>query len=183
MIRIAWKSRRDCLAQMVEVGFSPNCAQRIRDVSLFVQRLEILLGEDEFEIPLVGEFNVRNAAMAAIAAAILPACLSEDSRGAQEFQGNRAPAGSTRRSARRQGDRRFRSSSDRYRADPAGDAASLSRPSDMGGFRAAIEHYAARGFSAAIAGCVETGRRRFYLAGGAAGTDPGSGPTQSAKRW
>jgi UDP-N-acetylmuramate: L-alanyl-gamma-D-glutamyl-meso-diaminopimelate ligase len=59
---------RDCLAQMVEVGFSRNCAQRIRDVAFSSKGSRFKLGEDTFEIPLIGEFNVRNAAMAATAA-------------------------------------------------------------------------------------------------------------------
>jgi UDP-N-acetylmuramate: L-alanyl-gamma-D-glutamyl-meso-diaminopimelate ligase len=59
---------RDCLAQMVEVGFSKNCAQRIRDVAYSSKGSRFKLGEDTFEIPLIGEFNVRNAAMAATAA-------------------------------------------------------------------------------------------------------------------
>src|SRR5437660_4218359 len=59
---------RDCLAQMVEVGFSKNCAQRIRDVSYSSKGSRFRLGEETFEIPLVGEFNVRNAAMAATSA-------------------------------------------------------------------------------------------------------------------
>jgi UDP-N-acetylmuramate: L-alanyl-gamma-D-glutamyl-meso-diaminopimelate ligase len=59
---------RDCLAQMVEVGFSKNCAQRIRDVTYSSGGSRFKLGDDVFEIPLVGEFNVHNAAMAATAA-------------------------------------------------------------------------------------------------------------------
>ena len=59
---------KDCLAQMVEVGFSKNCAQRIRDVSYSSAASRFKLDEDVFEIPLVGEFNVHNAAMAATAA-------------------------------------------------------------------------------------------------------------------
>src|SRR6058998_1927752 len=59
---------RDCLAQMIEVGFSNNCAQRIRDVAYSAKGSRFKLGEETFEIPLIGEFNVRNAAMAAIAA-------------------------------------------------------------------------------------------------------------------
>src|SRR5213593_4036136 len=59
---------RDCLAQMIEVGFSKNCAQRIRDVAYSAKGSRFKLGEETFEIPLIGEFNVRNAAMAAIAA-------------------------------------------------------------------------------------------------------------------
>jgi UDP-N-acetylmuramate: L-alanyl-gamma-D-glutamyl-meso-diaminopimelate ligase len=59
---------RDCLGQMIEVGFSKNCAQRIRDVAYSSSGSRFKLGDDVFEIPLVGEFNVRNAAMAAMAA-------------------------------------------------------------------------------------------------------------------
>src|SRR3954451_3728188 len=59
---------RDCLAQIVEVGFSKNCAQRIRDVAYSSGGSRFKLGDDVFEIPLVGGFNVHNAAMAATAA-------------------------------------------------------------------------------------------------------------------
>src|SRR5437763_3192914 len=59
---------KDCLAQMIEVGFSKNCAQRIRDVAYSSGGSRFKLGEETFEIPLIGEFNVRNAAMAATAA-------------------------------------------------------------------------------------------------------------------
>jgi len=59
---------KDCLAQMIEVGFSKNCAQRIRDLAYSSEGSSFKLGEDTFEIPLIGEFNVRNAAMAATAA-------------------------------------------------------------------------------------------------------------------
>src|SRR5713101_5777154 len=58
---------KNCLAQMIEVGFSKNCAQRIRDVAYSPQGSQFKLGEETFEIPLVGEVNVRNAAMAAMA--------------------------------------------------------------------------------------------------------------------
>ncbi len=59
---------KNCLAQMIEVGFSKNCAQRIRDVAYSAEGARFKLGEETFEIPLIGEFNVRNAAMAATAA-------------------------------------------------------------------------------------------------------------------
>jgi UDP-N-acetylmuramate: L-alanyl-gamma-D-glutamyl-meso-diaminopimelate ligase len=59
---------KDCLAQMIEVGFSKNCAQRIRDVAFSAEGSRFKLGDEMFEIPLVGEFNVHNAAMAAMAA-------------------------------------------------------------------------------------------------------------------
>ena len=59
---------KDCLAQMIEVGFSKNCAQRIRDVACSAEGSRFKLGDETFEVPLVGEFNVHNAAMAAMAA-------------------------------------------------------------------------------------------------------------------
>jgi UDP-N-acetylmuramate: L-alanyl-gamma-D-glutamyl-meso-diaminopimelate ligase len=59
---------KDCRAQMVEVGFSKNCAQRIREISYSTSKSRFKLGDDVYEISLIGEFNVRNAAMAATAA-------------------------------------------------------------------------------------------------------------------
>jgi UDP-N-acetylmuramate: L-alanyl-gamma-D-glutamyl-meso-diaminopimelate ligase len=59
---------RNCLAQMIEVGFSENCAQRIRDAMYSSDGSRFKLGDDSFDISLIGEFNVRNAAMAATAA-------------------------------------------------------------------------------------------------------------------
>jgi UDP-N-acetylmuramate: L-alanyl-gamma-D-glutamyl-meso-diaminopimelate ligase len=59
---------RDCLAPLVEVGFSANCGERIRDVSYSANGSRFSLGETTFDSPLSGEFNVRNAAMAAVAA-------------------------------------------------------------------------------------------------------------------
>src|SRR5438046_2619959 len=56
---------KDCLAQMIEVGFSKNCAQRIRDVASSAKGSRFKLGDETFEIPLIGEFNVHTAAMAA----------------------------------------------------------------------------------------------------------------------
>src|SRR6202045_2713097 len=44
---------KDCRAQMVEVGFSKNCAQRIRDVSYSTSKSRFKLGADVYEIHLV----------------------------------------------------------------------------------------------------------------------------------
>jgi UDP-N-acetylmuramate: L-alanyl-gamma-D-glutamyl-meso-diaminopimelate ligase len=59
---------QECLAPIVEVGFSENCAERIREVSYTSQGSQFTLGEITFNSPLIGEFNVRNSAMAAVAA-------------------------------------------------------------------------------------------------------------------
>ena len=76
-------------------------------------------GSETFELPLIGEFNVRNAAMAITAARFYGVPLEKIAQGAGQFPRDRAAAGSARRSARRQSDRRFRASSDRHRADAA----------------------------------------------------------------
>jgi UDP-N-acetylmuramate: L-alanyl-gamma-D-glutamyl-meso-diaminopimelate ligase len=59
---------KDCLAPIVEVGFSKNSAQRISDVTYSSKGSRFKLGDEVLEIGLIGEFNVRNAAMAASAA-------------------------------------------------------------------------------------------------------------------
>src|ERR1700746_2293937 len=54
---------KDCLAQLIEVGFSKNCAQRIRDVASSAEGSRFKLGNEMFEIQLVGEFIHRHAAV------------------------------------------------------------------------------------------------------------------------
>jgi UDP-N-acetylmuramate: L-alanyl-gamma-D-glutamyl-meso-diaminopimelate ligase len=78
---------KDCLAQMVEVGFSKNCAQRIRDVSYSSGASRFKLGDDIFEIPLVGEFNVHNAAMAATAARFYDVPMAKIASAFKSFSG------------------------------------------------------------------------------------------------
>lgn len=58
----------DCPAPLVEVGFSPNAGNHIRDVDLGRDSSAFTLFGERFEIPMIGEFNIRNAAMAASAA-------------------------------------------------------------------------------------------------------------------
>jgi UDP-N-acetylmuramate: L-alanyl-gamma-D-glutamyl-meso-diaminopimelate ligase len=58
----------ECLTQIVEVGFGINCAAQIRDIAYSAAGSRFTLAEDKFEISLVGEFNIRNAAMAISAA-------------------------------------------------------------------------------------------------------------------
>jgi len=59
---------QNCLAPIVQVGFSPNCAQQIDGVAYSAEGSRFTLGDVPFEVPLIGEFNVRNTAMAAAAA-------------------------------------------------------------------------------------------------------------------
>jgi UDP-N-acetylmuramate: L-alanyl-gamma-D-glutamyl-meso-diaminopimelate ligase len=58
----------NCRAQLVEVGFSPNAARHIRDISYDASGSHFTLLETRFTLPMVGEYNVRNAAMAISAA-------------------------------------------------------------------------------------------------------------------
>jgi UDP-N-acetylmuramate: L-alanyl-gamma-D-glutamyl-meso-diaminopimelate ligase len=59
---------KTCPAPIVEVGFSPNAANRIANVAHNGAHTTFELWGETFEIPLLGDFNVRNAAMAASAA-------------------------------------------------------------------------------------------------------------------
>jgi UDP-N-acetylmuramate: L-alanyl-gamma-D-glutamyl-meso-diaminopimelate ligase len=58
----------NCRAQLVEVGFSPNAARHIKDVVYDPHGSEFTLLDTRFRIQSVGEYNVRNAAMAISAA-------------------------------------------------------------------------------------------------------------------
>ena len=78
---------KDCLGQMIEVGFSKNCAQRIRNVTYSAEGSRFKLGEDTFEIPLIGEFNVRNAAMAVTAARFYDVSKAEIESALKTFSG------------------------------------------------------------------------------------------------
>jgi UDP-N-acetylmuramate: L-alanyl-gamma-D-glutamyl-meso-diaminopimelate ligase len=57
-----------CPAPVVEVGFSPNCGNQIRHVLHKPEGSSFELFGETFFIPLSGDFNIRNAAMAASAA-------------------------------------------------------------------------------------------------------------------
>ena len=59
---------KTCPAPVVEVGFSENAGHRIRDVRHLTHGTSFELSGERYEIPLLGDFNVRNAAMAASAA-------------------------------------------------------------------------------------------------------------------
>ncbi len=59
---------RSCPAPIVEVGFSPNAANPIRNPEHHGASSSFELLGERFEIPMLGDFNIRNAAMAASAA-------------------------------------------------------------------------------------------------------------------
>ena len=78
---------KDCRAQLVEVGFSKNCGQRIREVDYSPDGSSFKLGDDVYKIPLIGEFNVRNAAMAATAARFYDVPKAKIDNALKSFQG------------------------------------------------------------------------------------------------
>ncbi len=55
-------------APIVEVGFSENAGNQIRDVRHGADGVSFELFGERFDLPMLGDFNIRNAAMAASAA-------------------------------------------------------------------------------------------------------------------
>src|SRR5205823_9763168 len=90
-----------------------------------------------------------------------------------------AATGSARGSAWGESDRRFRPSSNRYRAYDAGASSSLSRPSHLGSFRTTLQHDTASGFSTATFRRFESGGRRFYFPSCQVGANPGEREVKS----
>lgn len=78
---------RDCRAEMVEVGFSENAGQRISDAVYTEHGSEFTLLGQRFHLPLAGEFNVRNAAMAISAAHFYGVSLEVIAEALQAFEG------------------------------------------------------------------------------------------------
>ena len=76
-----------CRAQLVEVGFSENAARHIRDVSYSETGSEFTLLDTRFALPMVGEYNVRNAAMAVSAAHFYGVPLDAIARALASFEG------------------------------------------------------------------------------------------------
>ena len=78
---------KDCRAQLVEVGFSPNAARHIRDVRYSAEGSSFTLLDHPFHTPLIGEYNVRNCAMAISAAHFYGVSLDRIAAGIASFQG------------------------------------------------------------------------------------------------
>ncbi|MBP7950957.1 MAG: UDP-N-acetylmuramate:L-alanyl-gamma-D-glutamyl-meso-diaminopimelate ligase [Verrucomicrobiales bacterium] len=57
----------DCPAPVVKVGFNPENDRRLTDMDLQADHAEFTLNAQRYSVPLNGEYNVRNAAMAVIA--------------------------------------------------------------------------------------------------------------------
>ena len=77
----------NCRAQLVEVGFSPNSARHIGDVAYDQRGSAFTLLDTRFTLQLVGEYNVRNAAMAISAAHFYGVPLDTIAQAVAAFEG------------------------------------------------------------------------------------------------
>ena len=78
-----------CPAPIVEVGFSPNAANQIREVSYDAKGSTFTIFDTVFTMPMVGEYNVRNAAMAISAAHFYGIPLPAIQKAVASFEGVR----------------------------------------------------------------------------------------------
>src|SRR5947209_7527111 len=78
---------KESSAPIVEIGFSENCAQRISGATYGSNGSCFSLGDETFEVPLIGEFNVRNAAMAISAARFYGVSLEKIRKALKSFKG------------------------------------------------------------------------------------------------
>jgi UDP-N-acetylmuramate: L-alanyl-gamma-D-glutamyl-meso-diaminopimelate ligase len=83
------KLAESCPAPLLEVGFSPNAGNHIGDVHLGRDSSTFTLFGERFEIPMIGEFNVRNAAMAVSAAHFYNVPFPEIRKALKSFTGIR----------------------------------------------------------------------------------------------
>ena len=78
---------RTCPAPIVEVGFSPNAGNPIKNVAHSSDGSSFDLIGERFEIPLSGDFNIRNAAMAVSAAHYYGVPFAQIRQALSSFQG------------------------------------------------------------------------------------------------
>ena len=83
------KLAESCPAPLLEVGVSPNAGNHINDVQLGRESSSFTLFGERFEIPMIGEFNVRNAAMAVSAAHFYNVPFDEIRKALKTFTGIR----------------------------------------------------------------------------------------------
>jgi UDP-N-acetylmuramate: L-alanyl-gamma-D-glutamyl-meso-diaminopimelate ligase len=72
---------------ITRIGFGENCDLRITDIAYEMERSSFTLAGERYSIRMTGEFNVRNAAMAAAAAAFAGLTPSEVRTGLEAFDG------------------------------------------------------------------------------------------------
>lgn len=78
---------KTCPAPILEVGFSENAGNQITDASQGADGSEFTLFGERFELPMLGEFNVRNAAMAISAARFYGIPTAKIREAIRSFQG------------------------------------------------------------------------------------------------
>jgi len=78
---------KDAHCPTKSVGFSDSCDLKITNVSYEGSKSCFQLDGDDYEIPMVGEFNVRNAAMALSVAKFAGLSVEEVQRGLATFSG------------------------------------------------------------------------------------------------
>jgi UDP-N-acetylmuramate: L-alanyl-gamma-D-glutamyl-meso-diaminopimelate ligase len=81
--------RTKCPAPLKTVGLGPNCDFRIQITSVRPESTAFEINGDAFEVPMVGEFNARNAAMCVCAARFAGLTDAEIRAGLMSFRGIR----------------------------------------------------------------------------------------------
>lgn len=81
--------RAKCPAPLKTVGLGPTCDFRIKIAAVTPESTRFELNGDAFEVPMVGEFNARNAAMCVCAARFAGLSDSEIRDGLRSFRGIR----------------------------------------------------------------------------------------------
>lgn len=74
-------------APIIEVGFSANAGARIQHVKMMADSSEFEIFNEKFVLPMVGEYNIRNAAMAIAAAHFYQIPFHKIRSGLASFQG------------------------------------------------------------------------------------------------
>jgi UDP-N-acetylmuramate: L-alanyl-gamma-D-glutamyl-meso-diaminopimelate ligase len=78
---------RNAPCPVTTVGMAEGCALRIENICYDVDRSSFTLGGIPYAVPMTGEFNVRNAAMAAAAAGFAGLTTEEIRAGLESFEG------------------------------------------------------------------------------------------------
>jgi len=76
-----------CFTPVTTVGFGESCSRRIRELGSGAGCTRFALDGVEYDLPMVGEFNVRNAAMALVAAEAAGIPEADRIRGLTSFAG------------------------------------------------------------------------------------------------
>jgi UDP-N-acetylmuramate: L-alanyl-gamma-D-glutamyl-meso-diaminopimelate ligase len=79
----------ECQASILEIGTSPNAAIHVSNILVRGASQSFRLFDNQFELPLAGEFNLRNAAMAISAAHFYQVPMTAIVEAVQKFRGVR----------------------------------------------------------------------------------------------